>query len=372
MRIFVSFTIALLAALPLLAQRDDFRAGIVIETSTGQVLFEKDPDTPLPPASMVKMMTLLLVAENVRQGNISWDTPVTTSARASRMGGSQVYLRHNEVFSVRDMAAATMIHSANDAATALAERIAGSNEAFAEMMNRRAQQLGLKNSRFTSPHGLPARAEPREEDMMSPRDLATLGLELMKYPEMRQWAVQQKAPFRNGEFIMYNPNLLLRRNFPGITGLKTGYHADAGFCITATARRGNMEVVAVVMGSSKNGSFENAAHLMNDAFNNWQLIEPIRQGQQLNYQAPIAEGKMARVPVVAGAPVRLLVRRGEQAEVVSALMPASVTAPVEQGQQVGQAVIRHNGQPVGRIPVLAAQPVERAGWVRRTFNWWPF
>ncbi|HET8797386.1 MAG TPA: D-alanyl-D-alanine carboxypeptidase family protein [Thermoanaerobaculia bacterium] len=246
-----------------------YTAAFVLEPSTGRVLFEENADTPLPTASMAKMMTLLIAMEEIQAGNLHYDTPVTISARASKMGGSQVYLRAGSVWPVKNLLIATMVHSANDAAMALGEKIAGSGESFADLMNHKAQELGLKNSRFYDPHGLPP-SDPRMNNVMSARDLAILGQELMKHPFMRQLAVIPEMEFRNGTLEkIYNPNRLLRF-YDGATGIKTGYSGPAGFCITASATRNGMELVAVVMGAKTSrgpeSSFEIAARLMNEAF----------------------------------------------------------------------------------------------------------
>jgi D-alanyl-D-alanine carboxypeptidase (penicillin-binding protein 5/6) len=175
------------------------------------VLFEKNADQPLPTASMSKMMTLLIAMEEIEAGNLHYDTPVTVSPRASRMGGSQVYLRAGSVWPMKNLIIATMVHSANDAAEAIAEKIAGSAESFADLMNQRALDLGLKESRFYDPHGLPAE-DPSRNNVMSAHDLAILGRELMKHPFMRSLAVIPEMEFRNGTLArIYNPNRLLSR-----------------------------------------------------------------------------------------------------------------------------------------------------------------
>jgi D-alanyl-D-alanine carboxypeptidase (penicillin-binding protein 5/6) len=253
-----------------------YTAAFVIDPATKKVYFEENADEVLPTASMAKMMTCLIAVERVSHNLLSLDKPVTISARASTMGGSQIYARQGQTFPVKTLLAAAMIQSANDAATALAEDIAGSNEAFAEMMNQRAKQLGLTRTTFYDPHGLPNPKEPERVDKMSARDLATLGIELMKYPLMRQYAKMPKFPFENGTFTagLTNTNHLVnpekRDYMPSATGIKTGYSEPAGFCITASAEKGGRQLVAVVMGARKRygpqSSFGIAARLMNEAF----------------------------------------------------------------------------------------------------------
>ena len=253
-----------------------YTAAFVVDPKTKKVYFEENADLVLPTASMAKMMTCLIAVERISHGLLSLDKPVTISARASKMGGSQIYAKQGQTFPVKTLLAAAMIQSANDAATALAEDIAGSNEAFAEMMNGRAKQLGLTKTTFYDPHGLPNRKDAERVDKMSARDLATLGIELMKYPLMREYAKTAKFPFENGTFTagLTNPNHLVnpekRDYMPEATGIKTGYSGPAGFCITASAEKGGRHLVAVVMGATKRygpqSSFGIAARLMREAF----------------------------------------------------------------------------------------------------------
>lgn len=365
-RFAVVLTLTAMAAVSALAQPAPMTAAIVIEPTSGKVLFEKNSNTPLPPASMTKMMTLLIVAENVRQGHIKYTDPVTISGLASKMGGSQVFLKQGEQFTVAQLAQATMVHSANDAAMALAEKIGGSAESFVNLMNQRAQQLGLKNSKFVTPHGLPgAKGDP--DDLMSAADLARLGIQLMKFPEMREWAVQQQAPFRGGIFTMYNPNHLLKF-YQGATGIKTGYHDKAGFCVTASAKRGNMELVSVVMGSTKKGSFDNAAYLMTEAFNNWELAQPVKKGARVG-EVPVQKGSADSVPVVAGSDATMLMRRGEAAKAQVQVSGTNATAPIKAGQQVGWVILRQGNQTIAKVPALAAAAVAKEPWWKM---FWPF
>jgi D-alanyl-D-alanine carboxypeptidase (penicillin-binding protein 5/6) len=247
-----------------------------MDPTTKKVYFEENADMVLPIASMAKMMTCLIAMERVSHGLLKLDKPVAISARASTMGGSQIYAKQGQTFPMQTLLAAAMIQSANDAATAIAEDIAGSTEAFVDMMNARAKQLGLTKTTFYDPHGLPNGKDPERVDKMSARDLAIMGIELMKYPLMRQYAKTATFPFENGTFTagFTNPNHLVnpakRDYMPAATGIKTGYSGPAGFCITASAEKGGRQLVAVVMGATKRygplSSFGIAARLMNEAF----------------------------------------------------------------------------------------------------------
>lgn len=346
------------------SQPKGYTAAFVMEPSTGRVLFEDNADKPMPTASMAKMMTLLIAMEEIQQGNLNYDTPVTVSARASKMGGSQVYLRAGSVWPVKNLLIATMVHSANDAATALGEKIAGSAESFADLMNARAEQLGLKNSRFYDPHGLPP-SDPSMNNVMSARDLAKLGQELMKHPFMRQLAVIPEMEFRNGTLErIYNPNRLLRF-YEGATGIKTGYSGPAGFSITASAKRNNMELICVVMGAKTSrgpeSSFEIAARLMNKAFLQYKMVTPVKQGAVVA-QASVNDGRAKSVPVMAPNDVRALVKRGEEKGVSVKFNGGAVAAPVKRGQRIGTIVVQRGTETLATMPAVAAQDVAKQPW----------
>jgi len=323
------------------------------------------------------MMTLLIAMDEIQQGNLHYDTPITVSARASKMGGSQVYLRAGSVWPVKNLVMATMIQSANDGATALGEKIAGSNEAFADLMNKRAQELGLKETQFWDPHGLPNSEDPKRVDTMSAYDLAVLGSELMKYPFMRQLAVIPEMPFQNGTLEkIYNPNHLInpksRDYFDAATGIKTGYSGPAGYCVTASAKRGDMELVAVVMGakppSGPLSSFGIAQKLFNDAFVNYRVVKPVKKGDVVG-QVPVKNGKAKTVAAVATADAVAMVKRGEDKDVKVAFNPAALTAPVKQGQAAGEAVVTSGSQEIAKVPAVAQTAVDKQSWWKA---FWPF
>src|SRR5881392_1126947 len=248
-------------------------AYVVMDADSGTVLAEHDAHKRWPPASMAKMMTVLIAMERVRDGSLTLDTPVRASAWASRIGGSQVYLAEGETFPLGELLKAVMIASANDAAVAVAEHVAGSTAAFVELMNARAKALGLADTTYQSPHGLPP-AKGQTADLTSAHDLAVLARELMRLPEVMRWAGTASAGFRNDTLAMANTNHLVR-TFGGATGLKTGYYREAGFCVTATATRSDLNLIAVVLGlPTKNESFTDAARLLNDGFAAYRVVAP--------------------------------------------------------------------------------------------------
>ncbi len=227
--------------------RDPYVSALVLNADTGQVLFEKNSGTPVYPASVLKLMVLLVTLDRIEQGTLSLDDMVQVTAEASRMGGSQVYLDPKEQFSVEDLLYALMVQSANDAAVALAIHVAGSKEGFVALMNQKAKELGMQNTRFSSVHGLPP-AKGQKVDVTTAGDFGILCLELARRPEVFKYTGTRVRDFRGGEFIMRNHNHLLE-NVDGCDGFKTGYFRAAGFSIAATAIRDGRRVIAIVMGS---------------------------------------------------------------------------------------------------------------------------
>ena len=392
-RIVALLAVSLIAIPPLIAQEEGpakatgaavnttgkgYSAAIVMEPSTRRVLFEENAHVPLPTASMAKMMTMLITMQQVQDGELKLDTPITISARASKMGGSQIYAKEGQVFPLQTLIAATMVQSANDAAEAIAEKIGGSAEAFADMMNDKAKQMGLKDSTFYDPHGLPNSQDPKRVDTMSAYDLAMLGSEVMKYPLLQEYAKTATFPFENGTFTsgLTNPNHLInsgkRDYFADATGIKTGFSVPAGYCVTAAATRGPMNLICVVMGakapSGPESSFAIATKLMNDAFIHYRNLTAVKKGGVIG-NVPVDDGQTKTVPAAAAADVNALVARGQEGTVKVALAPSPVEAPVRAGQQVGWVVVSQSGQQINKVPAVAASSVEKQPWWKK---FWPF
>ena len=354
-----------------------YTAAYVIDAKSGRVLFAENEHTPLPTASMAKMMTLLITLEEIRNGRLKWEDTVRVSPKASKMGGSQIYLRAGSDWPVKNLVIATMIQSANDGATALGERIGGSTEAFADMMNARAAELKLEHTKFYDPHGLPNSVDPKMINTMCAHDLAVLGRELMKHPFMRQLAVIPEMPFRNGTLEkIYNPNHLVNPKsgdyMQDATGIKTGYSGPAGYCITASAKRGDMEVISVVMGAKPSrgplSSFGIAGRLMNEAFVKYRVVTPVKKGAVVG-KATVTNGRAASVDVVAGSDAAALVSRGEEKSVKVTFNGGTVAAPVKKGQALGTITVQAGDQTIAKIPAFAASDVaKQPGW--KAF--WPF
>jgi D-alanyl-D-alanine carboxypeptidase (penicillin-binding protein 5/6) len=349
---------------------DEFAARVLLEAETGTVLFESQPHLQRPPASMVKMMVVLLTMERVADGSLSLDDDVRASAWASSMGGSQVYLKEGEVFRLRDMLRAVVIASANDASVAVAEHIAGSTVAFVDLMNERAKELGLHDTVYRSVHGLPAKAAG-DDDMTSAADLARLARELLKYDDVVAWASTPQALFRDGAFQLTNTNHLINR-YAGANGMKTGYHGRAGFGVTATARRGDFALVAVVLGARvRRACFEEAARLLTYGFTSYRVVNAVRQGKPVGAVVPVEGGEVEEILALAENDLRIVVpRKANMTPQVEARVPRLVNAPVQKGQLLGEAVIVKGDEVLGRTNLVADRDVAAVGWLGWWRTWW--
>jgi len=297
--------------------------------------------------------------ERVRDGSLHWDDPIPTSVWASRIGGSQVYLKQGEVFPLAEMMEAVVIHSANDAAVAVAEAVAGSTSAFVDLMNDRAKALGMHDTTYHSVHGLPP-GKGQRPDMTSANDLAVLARELVKFPDILEWSSTKEAPFRNGTMTLTNTNKLVRES-TWVDGLKTGYYREAGFNVTATAKRDGLRLIAVVMGAEHKGDcFGEAARLLNKGFADYKALVAVKQGDPVANDVPVAGGKPRFVRVVAGGNLSVLGKRGEKRNFSLELAVAGdVRAPLKVNDPVGEVVVKDGDVVVGRVPALAADTIEK-------------
>ncbi len=262
-----------------------YATACVMEPTSGTVIFAKEMHKPWPTASLAKMMLMLIVAEKLHDGSLKLTDQITTSRKAAKMGGSQVYLKEGETFPLEEMMKAVVVHSANDSALAVAEYIAGSDEAFVEMANKRAKELGMADSHYYSVHGLPP-GPGQQADVASAYDSAILARELIKYPDILRWSAIDSCMFRNGTFELRNTNHLVR-TFRGCDGLKTGFYYKAGFNVVATAKRNGLRLIAVVLGSPrKNQNFGEAAMLLSQGFLNYYMYPVAKKGTPIGQ--PIA------------------------------------------------------------------------------------
>ena len=336
------------------------RAALLMEKTTGQILFAQNEHEKLEPASVTKIMTLLLTMDAIDSGALAYDDVVTVSANAAGMGGSQVFLAEGEQITVEELLKCVCVSSGNDAAVALAEKVAGVTELFVEQMNNRARGLGMDDTHFVNPTGLTA-----EGHVTSAHDIALMSRALLtKHPDIRSFTTIWTDSIRNGTFDLANTNKLIRR-YDGATGLKTGYTASAGYCISATAEREGMELIAVVMkGETADKRNADAKALLNYGFSAYALVSaapeeplptlPVTMGETDSVSLTMPPD--ALTAVVEKAQAAALERRID--------LPESLPAPVRQGQQVGTLTLCSGDTELMTVPILAAEDAAGRSWGR--------
>ncbi len=333
----------------------DCTSAILIDAATGTVLYEQNADAALPPASVTKVMTLLLVMEAIDAGKIALGDTVSVSAHAASMGGSQVFLKEGECMSVEEMLKCVIIASANDCAVALAEFVGGSEENFVAQMNKRAEELGMVNTHFENTNGLD---DTVENHVTSARDIAIMSRALIAYPKILEYSGTWMDTIRDGTFGLTNTNRLVRF-YPGCTGLKTGSTARAGFCISASAERDGLSLICVIM-AAKTRDIRNAAatKLLDYGFANF-----------ATYRAPAGErvlpacGGVVREGTVRWDAICVTVPKGSVGRIEACEeLPEVIDAPVAQGDEVGAVRYMLDGTEIARAPVIATQEIEKIGF----------
>ena len=355
-----------LASAPVYTAEVDARACILMDAKTGAVLYEKNADEALPPASVTKVMTMLLIFEAIDSGLISYTDMISVSENAASMGGSQIYLAPGEKMSVDDLLKGLIVASGNDAAVALAEAVAGSEEAFVAKMNERAAELGMVNTHFENTNGLD---DTSENHVISARDIAIATREVLKHPKVLEYSSIWMDTIRDGAFGLTNTNRLIRF-YDGATGLKTGSTSKAKFCISATAERGGLSLIAVILGSStKDARYDLAKSLFDFGFANY-----------VCYTDP--EAKVGEVRMTGGVKDTLSVYRetfeitlgkGDVSKIETRVdIPEKLAAPVVEGQKIGTVTYLVNGKEIGASDVLAAETIEALDFFSlfpRLFAW---
>lgn len=343
------------------------RASILVDAETGTVLHEHNARERHPPASMTKLMLMLIVAERVRDGNLSWEEPVTTSAWASKMGGSQVYLATGETFTLGEMMAAVIVHSANDAAVAVAERVAGSTREFVRLMNERAAALGMKDTTYQTVHGLPP-SGGQQPDLTSAYDTAVLAREVVKFPDILKWSDTVETTFRNGEMKLLNTNHLVQQ-IDWVDGLKTGFYSGAGFNVTATGQKNGMRLISVVMGAArKDDCFGEAGRLLKQGFSNYQRQVVVKRGDVVAVDVRVKGGRPRFVRVIAGSSLTLLAKKGEKRDVrLQLALAGELQPPLQADDPIGQVIVMEGETELGRVPALIAESVVKAGLLDRFY-----
>ena len=336
-------------------------SAVLMDLATGTVLYETNAHERLAPASVTKVMTLLLIMEAIDSGKISWQDTVTASEAAAAKGGSQVYLKVGETMSVEEMVKSITVSSANDCACAMAEYIAGSEAGFVEKMNAKAKELGMEDTNFVNCTGLDDEPSAAEH-LTSAYDIALMSRELLlHHPDIKKFTTIWMDTVRNGSFGLANTNKLVRF-YEGTTGLKTGYTSAAGHCLSASALRDGLELVAVVLHCpSSTDRFQSAKALLDYGFANYALV-PVQEGETLS-PVPVVLGQSETVQPVASGEEQLLIDKGLRQSVTRTveLLP-SVQAPVSQGQRLGTLTIQADGQVLGEIPRVAEKAVPRLTW----------
>jgi D-alanyl-D-alanine carboxypeptidase (penicillin-binding protein 5/6) len=345
-----------------------YTAAILMEPKTGQIIVEQDSHKAWPPASLTKMMLMLIVMEKVKQGSLALTDPVEVSARASKMGGSQVYLKQGEKFTLEEMMKAIAVHSANDASEAVAEKIAGDADAFVVIMNQRARELGLKDTKYYNAHGLPPE-RGQQSDVTSAHDTALLARELVKYPEILKWASILKESFRDGRFVLENTNHLIGK-FPGADGLKTGSYHEAGFNLAATAERDGLRLISVTLGSPTNKiRFREAAKLLTSGFSEYKMLTVMKPGEAVTQEIRIKGGKVKSLHAVVGMPAQILVKRADEKAIKSTVQLSSpVWAPLKKGDKLGELILTLGDKPVGKFNLISNQDIQQSNIIWRLWD----
>ena len=333
------------------------KSAVLMDAATGTVLYEQDAHKALPPASVTKIMTMLLVMEAIDDGRIGWEDGVTASETAAAKGGSQIYLKVGETMPVSTLLKSVAVSSANDAACALAEHIAGSESAFVDMMNARAKELGMENTHFVNCTGLDD-DEAAKDHLTSAYDIALMSRQLLtKHPDIKKYTTIWMDTVRDGAFGLSNTNKLVRF-YQGATGLKTGYTSKAGFCLSASAQRDGMELIAVVLGCETSAErFAACKQMLDHGFASYALIAPKLEEQ---VTVPVTLGAEAAVPLMPSTEQALLIDKSQKSSVTTEIdLMDSVSAPVSQGQRLGTMTVKSGEQILAEIPLVAARPIPR-------------
>ena len=337
-------------------------SAILCEASTGQVIFEKNADERRPVASVNKVMTILLTLEAVDEGRVSLEDQVTVSPRAASMGGSQAFLDAGERYKLSELLKTVIVASANDSAVALAEHLAGTEESFVRLMNTRAEELGLTNTHYANCTGLPA-----QEHYTTARDVAKLSAQLDLHPIYYRYSTiwMDEIKHRGGRVTSLTNTNRLIRFYPGCDGYKTGSTNEARYCVSATAKKEGMRLIAVVLGTPAGQTrFDEARAMLEYGFANVQLVTPIAQGQALDMTVPVRLGGRDEVSVLSGGTCSLLERRGEKnALSLEAALVEKVNAPVYAGDVLGEIRVKRGDEVVAVVPAIAGEDVQLPGMV---------
>lgn len=337
------------------------KSAILIERDTGAILYSKNQNEQLSPASMTKIMTMLLIMEAIDKGELTMDEKIRTSEYAASMGGSQIFLEPGEEMTTDQMLQGIAIGSGNDASVAMAERIAGSEDAFVEKMNEKAKSLGLKNTNFQNATGLPA-----ENHYSTAYDMATMAKELLKYKDITKYTGTYESYLRENtekKFWLVNTNRLVKF-YPGVDGLKTGFTNEAKYCLTATAQKGDMRVIAVVFGAeTPKARNAQVTKMLDYAFSQY-MTHPVYKKDVELKNVMVSKGTKKKVTAVTSEPISLLTKKGENTKNydIKVSTEKTVAAPVKKGDKIGTLQIKKDGETIVTSPIVAQETIEKANW----------
>jgi len=340
---------------------ENARSAILIDADTGTVIYEKHSHEKLPPASITKIMTMLLTMEAIDEGRLKLTDKVTTSEHASSMGGSQIFLEVGEEMTVDDLLKGVAMASGNDASVALAEKIAGSEQGFIKLMNERAQELGLKDTHFANCNGLPV-----ADHYSSAHDIAMMSRELLKYEGITKYTGSYQDYLRKDSpkpFWLVNTNKLVRF-YSGADGLKTGYTSEAKFCLAATAKRDGMRLIAVVLGEPNTKTRNSEVSAMFDYAFSQYALQPIYKSGEVIGKVKVQKGEAAQLELIASKTMSVLVKKGSKLENITQklVVPEKIAAPVKEGQLIGQLLIVQDGRTLAEFDLNAATAIKKAGF----------
>lgn len=348
------------------------KSAVLIERDTGKVLYNKNSNERLAPASMTKIMTMLLIMEALDKGKIKMSDKVRTSEHAASMGGSQIFLEPGEEMTVKEMLKGIAIASGNDASVAMAEFISGSEEEFVKKMNKKAKELGLKNTSFKNPTGL-----TEEGHYSSAYDMAIMAKELLKYESITKFTGTYEDYLRENtdkKFWLVNTNRLIKF-YPGVDGVKTGYTGEAKYCLTASAKKGNMRAIAVVFGASTPKERNAQVTKMLDfAFSQYET-HPLYKRNETVAKVKVKKGKQKFIELTTSEPISILTKKGEDMNDVKKeiKMKDNISAPIQTGEELGTLVLKKDGEVLAESPVAAKEDMKKAGFItflKRTMGDW--
>jgi serine-type D-Ala-D-Ala carboxypeptidase (penicillin-binding protein 5/6) len=358
------FLLLILFIKPTLAEQPSFeinaKSAILMETETGDIIYKKNPNLELPPASMTKIMTMLLIMEAIEEGKANLKDKVIISEKAASMGGSQVFLEAGEEMDLETLMKAIAIASANDASLAVAEYIYGTGEDFVKRMNERAQELGLKNTYFYNTNGLPPDDQETEGNYTSALDLAIMSRELLKYPKVLDWTSTWIDYIRDGTFVLNNTNWLVR-HYKGADGLKTGYTNEAKYCVTATAKRDGLRFLTVIMGGDESQRrFQDAAELLSYGFNTFKSLLVSKKGETV-MELQIRNGKEEQAVATVERDLIAPVRKGEEDNISKKIIiDRNIKAPIKKGTKIGEIKVFKGNLMIKTEALVIDRDVEKA------------